>query len=216
MIGSDEARILAAFGRRLQKWDPATPVRLVTTRSALGVYAAPPMQVLSFVAVPLDYVDYAYAVDRTVTLQSFIDAMDAAAPSSDSLSSDMFADAPASAAQAIAVLPPSEGWQIPIYAIAGDLMRNVAAVGQEFSARASGLPAEEQQRIADEIWDRQGWAGLPVRVLHAAYRLGMLGKDQSKVAAATCGSWRRFATPRGQVFYRVPGDTARFDLHVVR
>jgi hypothetical protein len=213
MIGSDEARLMAAFGRRLQKWDPSTPVRLVTTSSAFGVYTAPPMQVLSFIAVPLKG---AYAVDRTVTLSSFIDAMDAVAASGDSWTDTSFIDAPPSAAQSVAFLPPSEGWQIPLHAISGDLLRNVAAVGQEFSTRAHGLPAGEQQQIADEIWDRPSWAGLPVRVLHAAYRLGMLLDDQSRVAAATCGSWRRFATPRGQVFYRVPGDAARFDLHVVR
>lgn len=213
MIGTQEARFLAAFGQRLQKWDAATPVRLVTSPSALGVYAAPPMQVLSFIAVPLAY---PYAVDRTVTLQSFIAAMDAATTAEDAWSRDVFTDAPASAAQAIAVLPPSDGWQIPMHAVAGDLMREVAAVGQEFSTRAAGLSAAEQQALADEIWDRPAWAGLPVRVLHAAYRLGMLSDDLSKVAAATCGSWRRFATPRGQVFYRVPGETARFDLHVVR
>jgi hypothetical protein len=125
------------------------------------------------------------------------------------------AEAPASSAREIAMLPPSDGWQIPMHAIGGDLMRVVAAVGQEFASRASGLTPQEQQLIADEIWDRPAWAGLPNRVLHAAYRLGMLSDDRSKVSAATCGSWRRFATPRGQVFFRVPGESARFDLHVV-
>jgi len=212
MIGINEARLLAAFGRRLQKWDAQTPVRLVTTPSALGVYTAPPMQVLSFVAARLtDPV----AIDRTITLQSFIDAMDAASSPSSTWLQDMLTDAPVSTAGATAQLPPTDGWQVPMHAVAGDLMRDVAAIGQEFATRAAGLSAAQQQALADEIWDRPAWAGLPVRVLHAAYRLGMLNDDLSKVAAATCGSWRRFATPRGQVFYRVPGESARFDLHVV-
>jgi hypothetical protein len=171
------------------------------------------MQVIAFLAAPWEGDE---GIDLSVTLGSVIDVMDAAAAGSGEVALDSLVPAPPGVAALIAALPPSDGWQIPMHAIAGDLMRDVEAARDEFVARSKGLSARAQSEIAEEIWDRQAWAGLPMRVLHAAQRLGMLRKDQSKVAAATSGPWRRFSTQRGQVFYRIPGQSARFDLHVVR
>jgi hypothetical protein len=212
-IGIDEARLISAYAQRQQTWDPTTPARLVSSERALGVYTAPPMQVIAFLAMPWQGDE---GIDLSVTLGSVIDVMDAAAAGSGEVALESLVPAPPGGAALIATLPPADGWQIPMHAIAGDLMRDVEAARDEFTARSKGLSARAQGDIAEEIWDRQAWAGLPMRVLHAAQRLGMLRKDQSKVAAATSGPWRRFSTQRGQVFYRMPGQSARFDLHVVR
>ena len=48
-----EGRLLAAHLDRLSSWDPSGHVRVVARGSAVGVYAAPPMRVISFVALPL-------------------------------------------------------------------------------------------------------------------------------------------------------------------
>lgn len=171
------------------------------------------MDVLAFLAMPWQGEE---GLDLTVTLASVVDVMMAAAVGSGDVAVGSLVPAPPGAAVLLAALPPSSDWQIPIHAIAGDLMRDVEAAREEFTSRSKGLPTRAQNDIADEIWDRQTWAGLPMRVLHAAHRLGMLRKDQSKVSAATSGPWRRFSTQRGQVFYRIPGQSARFDLRVVR
>lgn len=212
-IGIDEARLIAAYAQRQFIWDPTTPARLVSRERALGFYTAPPMQVIAFLAVPWQGEE---GLDLSVTLGSVVDVMNAAAAGSGDVALESLVPSAPGAAALLGTLPPTTGWQIPMHAIAGDLMRDVDAASAEFTARSSGLSARAQNDIAEEIWDRPVWAGLPMRVLHAAHRLGMLRKDQSKVAAATSGPWRRFSTQRGQVFYRIPGQTARFDLRVVR
>ena len=212
-IGVDEARLVAAYAQRQHSWDPATPARLVSSERALGIYTAPPMNVLAFLAMPWQGEE---GLDVTVSLASVVDVMTAAAAGSGEVAVGSLVPAAPGAAALLAALPPSSDWQVPIHAIAGDLMRDVEAAREEFTARSSGLSAQIQNDIAEEIWDRPVWGGLPMRVLHAAHRLGMLRKDQSKVSAATSGPWRRFSTQRGQVFYRIPGQTARFDLRVVR
>lgn len=212
-IGVDEARLVAAYAQRQHTWDPTTPARLVSNERALGIYTAPPMNVMAFLAMPWQGTD---GLDLTVTLASVVDVMTAAAAGSGDVAVESLIAAPPGAAALIAALPPSSDWQIPIHAIAGDLMNDVDAARAEFTARSTGLSANAQNNLAEEIWDRPVWGGLPMRVLHAAHRLGMLRKDQSKVSAATSGPWRRFATQRGQVFYRIPGQSARFDLRVVR
>jgi hypothetical protein len=212
LLAEHERRLLGAYGRRQLAWDPTLAVRIVVQGQALGVYTAPPTKVLGFVALPVG--DPEPEFDVTVTLESFIAMVEAADDAV--LDASTLVDAPAGAAAGVATLPPACGWQIPIQGVAGDLWRMVQEAVAEFTERSRGATPAEQQVIADEIWDRQTWGGLPMRVLHSAQRLGFLGNDQSKVAAATCGTWRRFSTVRGQVFYRYPGETARFDLHVVR
>ena len=113
-------------------------------------------------------------------------------------------------------LPPSDGWQPPMFAVAGDLSPKVDEATAEFEARSAGRGAREQELIAEEIWGRAAFAGLPMRALHAARQLGMLGSDMSRVSAATSGPWKRFSTSRGQVFVYASGPAARLSLHVVR
>ena len=51
-LGPEELRSLLAVTRRQFIWDARMPVRLVSTASALGIYSAPPLNVLAFFAVP--------------------------------------------------------------------------------------------------------------------------------------------------------------------
>jgi hypothetical protein len=212
-LGAHEARVLAAFGKRQLAWDPSLAARIVSSSKAIGVYTAPPMDVLSFTSVPAKEIP---ALDLTVTLASLVDALEAGANSGGTLDVAQMDPAPASWVAGVSMLPPSHGWQIPMYAVAGDLVADVDAARQEFISRSQGLDPRAQQDIADEIWNRIAWAGLPMRMLHAAKRLGLLAGDQARVAAATCGTWRRFSTPLGEIFHRIPGETARFEIHVVR
>jgi hypothetical protein len=209
-LAQSDARAVEAFCRRQLRWDATLPARVVTTPKALGLFTAPPLGVLAFVAVPL--ADSHGGEDVTVRLADLADAILGDVIDLGSLTNPALPPGPA---PSLSHLPPSEGWQLPIHAISGDLLPPVAAGIQEFAIRATGRAAAEQEEIAEEIWQRPTFAGLPLRALHAARQLGMLTDDMAKVSAATCGQWRRLSTPRGQVFSYATGPTARLALHVV-
>ncbi len=211
-VRGEEARSLAAIGRRQLAWDARMPVRLVTRSGALGAYTAPPMNVLAFVAVPAEVSEQ---VDVTVSLASLVLECDRVAATGGGLDLTAMQEVrvPVTKSASIALLPPSDGWHLPMFAMSGDLVPQVDAAVEEFARRSQGLPEVAQQQLADEIWERIAWAGLPMRILHAARRLGLLTQDRSRVAAATCGPWRRLSTSRGQVFARAAG---RLDMSLVR
>ena len=114
----------------------------------------------------------------------------------------------------LAVLPPTDGWQLPIAGVSGDIVPVVDEAVAEFRKRSAA--GADPQRLAQEIWERPGFGGLPVRALHAARRLGFLSDDASRVSASTCTGWKRLTTVRGQVFVRTVPPVGRPRLLVVR
>lgn len=200
-LSMDEARTLAAYGRRQLAWDPHMAVRLVSTGSALGLYTAPPMQVLALFAVPAT-VQSQGSLDRTVLLASLVAALDRCAANEETLDTRSLGEVQLVGAVGVAMLPPTDGWQVPMHAIAGDLCTKVDEGVREFNQRTKGQAPLVAQQIADEIWSRQSWGALPLRALHAARRLGMINPDASRVSCASNGLWKRLATNRGQIFVR--------------
>lgn len=203
-----EGRLLAAHLDRLAAWDPAGHVRVVARGGAVGVYAAPPMRVISFVALPLrvpavDDIDVSACIaDVRTGLRT------------ESGVTDLRLPGPAVGSPGLAILPPSEGWQLPIHGVSGDVVPGVDAAVAEFRRRASSVV--DPQVLAEQIWERPSFGGLPLRVLHAARRLGFLTDDASRVTACTMTGWKRLTTVRGQVFVRTQTPTQRPDLSVVR
>lgn len=208
-----EARALLAVCRRQLSWDARLPARVVTTERAIGVYTAPPLDVLVFTAVPAEVTGE--SLDFVTSLSSLTVELERVADGLAGFSRDQLhpVSVPVTSAMNVAVLPPSEDWQMPMHAIAGDLAARVDAAVAEFDLRAKGVSSVEQEAIAKSIWDVSAWAGVPMRTLHAARKLGMIGDDSAKVSAATNGDWRRLSTRRGQVFSRV---APRLPLRVVR
>jgi hypothetical protein len=200
-LAGDEARLLAAYLRRQISWDSGLLARLVARERAIGVYTAPPMNVLAFVAVPAEVRDPSF--DRVVGAVQLASALEATGGDLD-LDALAALAVPISAMITVQTLPPADGWQLPIHAVAGDLVPAIDAAASEVAARGANLSPTGQRVVAQEVWDRPAWAGLPMRALLAAQRLGILSADSSRVAAATSGSWRRFSTPRGQVFVQAP------------
>jgi hypothetical protein len=217
-IGPDEVRALLAFSRRQFLWDMRMPVRVVSTASAIGLYTAPPLGVLALFAVPgtID-IPSEDPLDVTVTLSSLVSELESASASARDIDLERLhpASVPVTSAMSVAFLPPSEGWQVPMHAVAGDLGLRVDEAVAEFTSRSAGQGEAVQQQIADEIWERTVWAALPMRVLHAAKRLGMLGNDRSRVSAASCGTWKRFSTSRGHVFIRPAPTPTRTALRLL-
>lgn len=213
-LSPDDAKALAAFTRRQLAIDARMPVRIVSRRSALGLYTALPMDVVAFVAIPASFA-MGEEVDLTVSLASLGIELDRVVSTQGTLDLSALPEVriPVTKKANVAILPPSEGWQLPMFAVAGDLVPQVDASVEEFTRRSKGLSERAQQEIAEEIWERPAWAGLSMRILHAARRLGLLVQDRSRIAAATSGNWRRLSTPRGQVFARASG---RLDLAQLR
>lgn len=217
-LGPEEMRSLLAVTRRQFIWDARLPLRLVSTASALGLYSAPPLNVLAFFAVPAAVSSPdGTPLDLVVTISSLVSEIESASASSRPLELERLAAAsvPVTSAMSVAHLPPSDGWQVPIAGVASDLTALVAEAVAEFTARSAGQSESAQQAIADEIWERTAWAALPMRVLHAAKRLGMLGNDSSRVTAATSGPWKRFTTQRGSVFTRPASTSPKARLRLI-
>jgi hypothetical protein len=216
-LAEPEARALEGFCRRQLRWDESLPARIVTAANALGVFTAPPLGVLVFIAVPtVGAVAEDDSVDAIVPLGQFADLLRTDAVTGMSPDSLPKVSIPVGAAPTLQHLPPTEGWQLPIFGVAGDLVPVVDDATAEFEGRTAGLPPRAQESVAEEIWDRHAFGGLPLRALHAARQLGMITNDRAKVSAATSGPWKRFSTPRGQVFVYSSGPAARLALHVVR
>jgi len=210
-LAEPEARALEGFCRRQLRWDARLSARVVATPRALGVFTAPPLGVLAFAAVPVT--DVEEPVDMLVQLGGLANALRQAPLD---LSSLTRAIVPPGPSPSLTHLPPSEGWQIPMHAVSGDLVPVVEAASKEFASRSSGRTTSEQEEIAEEIWRRPSFGGLPLRSLHAARQLGMLTGDMARVSVATCGQWKRLSTVRGQVFSYATGPAARLALRVVR
>jgi hypothetical protein len=204
-IAEPDARALESFCRRQLRWDERLTARIRSADNAIGVFTTPPLDVLAFVAVPA-VIDG--EIDRIVRLADWADLLQSHAGKDIEPSALAEPLTPVTMGLTLHDLPPADGWQVPIYAVSGDLVPKVSEATAEFEARGVGLPPREREELAREIWDRPAWGGLPMRVLHAARQLGMLSEDRSRVSAATCGSWKRLSTARGQVFVPVRGPAA--------
>lgn len=207
VLPEHEGRLLSAHLDRLAAWDPSGHVRVVARGGAVGVYAAPPMRVISFVALPTraPVVEDVDVSARITDVRAGLDTISGV--------TDLRLPEPAVGSAGLALLPPSEGWQLPIHGVSGDVVPEVDAAVAEFRRRASAVV--DPQALAEQIWERSSFGGLPLRVLHAARRLGFLTDDASRVTACTMTGWKRLTTVRGQVFVRTYAPTRRPDLSVV-
>lgn len=208
-VGSHEARLLQAHLQRLRSWSPDAHVRVLVRDRALGVFSAPPMGVLGFIALPLAGRD-GVAQDETVRVDVLLDGIVDTPAAGAEIAIPQGGTGPAE----LAVLPPEDGWQLPIAGISGDLVPAVDDAVAEFRMRAPLSPSTES--LAAEIWERSSFGGLPLRALHAARLLGFLLPDASRVTASTGLGWKRLSTVRGQVFLRDPRAFDRPRLTVVR
>jgi len=209
-LGDAERRVLAVLGRRQVEWDSQLAARVISRDGALGIFTAPPMDVLAFLAVPAQVDE---PLDVTVPMAALVAAAEASGDID--FGSLPVVQAPFTSGASLAHLPPADGWQMPIPAVASDVLPAVDEAMAEFRVRSVGLGPRGQQTVAEEIWSRTAWAGLPLRVLHAGYRLRFLSRERMRIAAATNGPWRRLSTPRGQVFSYVAGIQAQVSLHAV-
>ncbi len=207
VLGEREARLLQSHLQRHRRWNDSVFVRVVASSGDLGIYAAPPMGVLSHVSLPLAH-PLVSPIDATVSVRGI--GFDDGATGLVTLDLPEPGTGPAG----LAVLPPRDEWHLPIHGVAGDVAPTVDAAVAEFKSRS--VSATDPDALAEEIWSRPAFGGLPMRVLHTARLLGMLGADSARIAASTRTGWKRLTTIRGQIYVRVPGALDRPSLTVVR
>ncbi len=209
-LGATESRLLQSHCERLLRWDPRATARLVTEDNKLGLYAAPPLGVLTYICLPLAR-SSEHPIDSTIPVPQILKLLQE--NSTEAGVEFTLPDSIPGIAE-LAVLPPEDGWQLPISAVSSDVAPMVMAAVDEFRSRA--IASVDTDELASEIWDRHGFGGLPLRVFHAARLLGLLANDSSRIAAMTRTGWKRLVTVRGQVYVRVPGALDRPALTVVR
>ena len=218
-VGEPEARILSLVGSRLVEWEPTMAARITVGERALAIYAVLPMDVMCALAVPAEVSSDAVGDDVTTALQSFVSGISGAISSGNTVHFDVttLPHVTASVGQGLtlASLPPADGWQMPIHGVSSDITPQIREAVVEFQERTQGMSERQAASVAEEIWSRSAWAGLPMRVLHAARRLRLLTDEPLRVTAATCGPWKRLSTPRGQIFSYTAGIEARLGLRVV-
>lgn len=213
LLANDEVAFLAAHLRRLTQWDERTAVRLQRRGDAVGLYAAPPLGVLTLVVVPLaPGSTLEQGFDRVVSAGRLRDVLGSVTPD-DGTRTVNVPDAVLGSAS-LGMLPPREGWFPPVTAMAGDLVGEVDESIAEIGSRTAGTIEPFARQIAEEVWSRTGWATLPLRVLHAARQLGFLGHPGARIQASVNGPWKRLVSPAGQVFVHAPATAV--PLRVVR
>ncbi len=219
-LNERDARVLTLVGRRQIEWDPIAAVRITVGRSAIACYVVLPMDVLCMLAVPAEVSPDAVDAEATVSLSSFVTGLEEALAAEADIRFDIdllpTVTAPVGQGLTLAQLPPRDGWQMPIHGVSSDITPLVKDAIEEFRQRTAGMSERQAATIADEIWSRSAWAGLPMRTLHAARRLRLLTDEPLRVTASTCGAWKRLSTPRGQLFTYAAGIEARLGLHLVR
>lgn len=209
-LGRLDAALLRGYLDRLVSWDRRAVVRVVASPSGLSVYGAPSSGILTQLELSTAVVG-PEGIDHIAAARSLRQAIGSDAQT---VALDLAVVPLAVGGQALTYLPPADGWQLPISAVAGDLLPLLDAAAAEYRRRGAPLGSLEQQQLSDEIWGEIAWAGLPLRVLHLSRLLGFLGPNASKVTAATCGPWKRFTAMRGRVYTRTRG--LHPGLHLVR
>lgn len=210
-LGSTELRTLISILEKEIEWNSNIAVRVVTSPSAVAFYAAIPLNLHAFIAMPAK-IGTGAPCD---VITGGRDVVALLSNSSGLIDLDSLEPLAAVDGESLSDLPPSTGWQIPIHAVASDLIPIINEAASEFDRRSVGLGERGKADLADEIWNRPGWGGLPVKVLYAAQRLSLIWEEPIKISSATCGPWKRLSTPRGQIFLHASGPAGRNRMRLV-
>lgn len=208
---SDGARLVALL-KRMMRWDPNSYARVTTKDDTISFYLEPPFKVIAHFIFPASGVTP--LIDNNMRVDDLLaQLITQSEPTKIPLITEF-------EPFGLGAKPPEGPWQQGERGIAGDLAPKVVAAIEEFKSRMATLgsaPAREvSESVANEIWERAGWGGLHLRVLHAAYLLGLLSVPMAQVTTGTCVGWKRFQSPGGTLYVR-PGDSGpRLPLSVVR
>ncbi len=187
---------LAAFCSRVLRLDPRGLVRLRQIADRLTAYSRLPLDVLVSRTV---HSEQPATSDRTLSAADLLAELEGAA-----------AGRPRDAGWR-GTLPPGAGWRrldvVPVVAI-DDAVRAGMATFEAVRGRpdASAVGESLLDHEALTVSDGTHRVVLPLRVLHAAWRMGFLGADHRRAGAecavSVAGGWARLAAPHGSAYHR--------------
>ena len=217
-LNAPDAAFLAGYLQVLIGWDARACVRIQQRGSAIGFFGSAATGCITFVALPLPHSHDEDGRDVTVSAGRLRDVLgDVTSPKEGHIRELRIPD-PVTGPLELLDLPPLTNWEVNATAVASDVLEPLDVAVAEFKRRVppGGLvsPAESQ-RVAEEIWSRPGWAGVPLRAIHTAKALGFLANATATVRSAKVPGWSRLATPSGQVFTPDSARNLALPLHVL-
>lgn len=189
---------LAMFATRVARYEAEAVVRIVAEGTVAGCFAETPFDALALRAVELS---------EPVSVDVVVEAGTLAARAVGDRG-ELELPPPVPALRWTSSLPPRRGWDVLATLPAPEVAQQVQAGVEEFRQRApsvsEGMALREGrvalEKLADEIWDRELAAGVPLRLAHAADSYGFLGEGE--VVLRTVGQWWRLDAPYGSVLAR--------------
>lgn len=220
---------LAAFCTRVGLLDPAGLIRLRQSGELLTAYSLLPLGVLVSRTV---HTAGRGEADRTVAAADLLGALDSWVPSGADLGEALdrstagrdgaLDDAGSAGGVGLGsarsrdgdwrgTLPPAMGWRrleaVPVAAINATVRAGLTAfdgVRGRPDAAAVGESLLDHEALTVSSGDDR--VVLPLRVLHAAWRMGFLGADPRNMAAdcavSAAGRWIRLAAPHGSAYHQ--------------
>jgi len=192
-----EMNALHGYLTRLVRLDPRACVRLQGRQQVLGVWAGPPLDVVTLRPVAL--AEPCGDLDVTVSAQRLLERMTTG-------QEPVELPPPVPGPSWAGLLPPRSGWTAVATVPAGAVHDAVRVGVDAFTRRVRVLAEADRTRgrldtVATEIWGRPVVAGVPLRLAHAADLTGLLGRD-GEVTALAAGTWLRLSCPGGSVAAR--------------
>lgn len=189
---------LALFATRVARYEAEAVIRVVADGAVAAFFAETPFDALAMRAV---------ALAEPLTVDEVLEAGTLAARAVGERG-EVELPLAVPALRWTSSLPPRSGWTELSRLPGSDVRGRVEDGIEEFRRRAPQLTAESSRRegravletLADEIWDRELAAGVPLRLAHAAESYGFLGEGD--VVLRETGPWWRLDGPYGSVLAR--------------
>ena len=155
-LGPTELRSIISILEKQIEWNPNIAVRVVTSPNAVAFYSAIPLNLRAFIAMPAK-MGAGQPCDLIVTGRDVVALL---SNSSGVIELDPLAQIVGVESASLSELPPSQGWQIPMHAMASDVIPVVNEAVTEFDRRSVGLGERGKADLAEEIWNRPAWKRL--------------------------------------------------------
>jgi hypothetical protein len=203
---------LAVFATRVARFEAEAVIRIVASGKVVGCFAETPFDVLAMRALAL-----ASPLDVDLVVEAGTLAARAVGDRG-----ELELPPPVPALRWTTSMPPRSGWtelaRLPLADVAGRVADGVAEFRRRGPELAAGSARREGrvelEKLADEIWDRELAAEVPLRFAHAAESYGFLGGSggpgssssvgagSAEVVLRSIGQWWRLDAPHGSILGR--------------
>ena len=144
-LGSTELRSIISILEKQVEWNPTIAVRVVTSPNAVAFYSAIPLNLRAFIAMPAK-MSPGQPCDLIVTGRDVVALL---SNSQGVIELDSLDQIVGAETASVSELPPSQGWQIPMHAMASDIIPVVNQAINEFDRRSVGLGERGKADLAE-------------------------------------------------------------------